>query len=207
MALENLFVRVKKTIGGVVIDGVISEIHDRKWRTTDHPVEFGADITDHTIIEPRLLTINGEITDTPLGGAAFSAIIDSVSRFGTSTTEGGTRSQQGYLALVALADLRETISVQTRLVLYENMIITGIQVGQNKDTSRTVKFAMTLKEIFIVESEVTELPAEQLEAGKTQDQATSTKNSGKVEGEEIDPDSAKGKSVLLQGVDFMGGIF
>lgn len=203
MALENLFIRTKNSIAGVNIDGIISEDHDRQWRTTDHPVELGANITDHTIIEPKKLTIVGEITDTPLGGAAFGAIIDTVGRFGTSTENGGTRSQQGYQQLIAVANARDVISVQTKLQLYDSMIISSIRTLQDKDSSKIVRFQMDLKEIFVVETEVVDIPPEQLAAGKTRQQASSPAVKGKVEQQTVDPESAKGKTALKSAIDWI----
>ena len=53
MAFENLFIRTRKSLGGIQLDAVLSESHNNVVRTTKNPVELGADITDHSIIEPK----------------------------------------------------------------------------------------------------------------------------------------------------------
>ena len=57
MAFENLFIRTKKSIGGIELDAVLTETHNNQVRLTKNPVELGADITDHAVIEPKRLNI------------------------------------------------------------------------------------------------------------------------------------------------------
>jgi len=62
MAFENLFIRTKRSIAGVQLDAMISEAHDNSVRLTKHPIEKGADITDHAVVEPKRITLNGVVT-------------------------------------------------------------------------------------------------------------------------------------------------
>lgn len=182
MSFENLFIRTKRSIGGVQLDAVISESHSNDVRITKNPVEFGVDITDHAVIEPKKLNIIAEVSDTPLGLAAFTQIVDLVTGlFGTSTTDNLTRSNAAYNALVSLQESREPIEVQTRLKLYTNMIILGISVTQDKDTSRIVNMNISLEEILITESEVVELSPEQLQEGSAKEQGSSPSKKGRQE--------------------------
>ena len=116
MAFENLFIRTKRTIGGIQLDSVLVEEHNTSITPTKNPVEVGVDITDHAIIDPTLLNITGVVSDSPLGTAAFGQIIDSISNlFGTSTSDNLTRSQQAYDAMLTLMYAREPIEVTTSL--------------------------------------------------------------------------------------------
>lgn len=47
-------------------DAVLSEAHELNGETTKHPVEKGSNITDHFILDPEVLTLEVQITNTPL---------------------------------------------------------------------------------------------------------------------------------------------
>lgn len=203
MALENLFIRTKKSLGGIQLDAVLSESHNNQLRVTENPVELGADIVDHSIIEPKRISIVAEVSDTPLGTAALGQIVDLVTGlFGTSTSTNITRSNAAYNALVQLMETREPIEVQTRLKLYTNMLITNIRTTQDKDTSRIVRMNIDLREVLITESEVVSLDAAQLQEGTTREQATSAEKKGRKEA--ITPEDSTNKSVLKSVIDWVG---
>ena len=183
MALENLFIRTKRFLGSIQLDAVLRETLTNTIRVTKNPVELGVDINDHAIIEPKRYTMEGAVSDTPLGFAALeniaSSIVDSVSGFfGDSTGEGATRSQAAYETLVALQETREPIEVQAGLTLLTNMLIENISVSQDKDTSRTLMFVAKLVEVQIVSTETISFPQESL-SGSAKQQASSTIDKGR----------------------------
>lgn len=203
MAFEQLFVRTKKSLGGIQLDAVLSETHTNEVRLTKNPIELGADITDHAIVEPKKINIIAQVSDTPLGVAALGQIVDSVTGlFGTSTSDNITRSNAAYNALVQLMENREPIEVQTKLKLYSNMLITSISTKQDKDSSRAVLLVINLDEALITESQIVKLDAEQLEEGSPREQATSPENKGRQEA--ITPNDTTNKSVLKSVLDWVG---
>lgn len=201
MAFENLFVRTKRSFGGIQLDAVLSESHTNNVRLTTNPVEFGVDITDHAIIEPKKLNIVAQVSDTPLGVAAFTQLVDLVTGlFGTATVDNLTRSNAAYNAMVQLQEQREPIEIQTKLKLYQNMIITGISTTQDKDTSRIVRMSINCEEVFITESDIIQLPASQLQSGATKQQAPSAENHGRRE--PVVPSDTTQTSVLKSVIDW-----
>ncbi len=160
MAIERIIIRTERDIDGVKIDGILTENTDVKVRVTTNPIESGADIIDHVIKVPVNLTLEGVITDTPLGAAAFANIgnaiggaIDSLTGLvGSSESQGLSRSQQGYKMLVDLLKKRELISIKTKLSEYDNLVFQSIIVNQDKNTSRAVFFTATFIEVFLVQS-------------------------------------------------------
>lgn len=158
MAFENLIIRNVHKIGGIQVDGIVRESTEVSVRATTNPVEFGADITDHIIRNPKRITLEGVATDTPLGAAAISnlastigGVADSVTGlFGSSEPKGLTRSQQVYKDLVDLLELREPIELITKLKTYDELIFESITVDQDKNTSRAVFFTATFIEIITV---------------------------------------------------------
>lgn len=195
MAFENLFVRTEKSIGGIQLDAVITETHNNQVRLTKNPVELGADITDHVIVEPKKINILAQVSDTPLGLAALGQIVDTVTGlFGTSTSQNVTRSNAAYNAMVQLMELREPIEVQTKLKLYSNMVITNITTTQDKNSSRVALMNITLEEVLISESKLVKLNADQLSEGSARNQGTSADNKGRQEA--VTPNETTSKSVL-----------
>jgi hypothetical protein len=203
MAFENLFIRTEKSIGGIQLDAVISEAHTNEVSLTSNPVELGAEITDHAVVQPKRLNIVAQVSDTPMGLAAFGQIVDLVTGlFGTSTTGNITRSNAAYNALIQLQEEREPIDIQTKLKLYTNMIITNVGVKQDKNTSRIVGMPIDLQQVIITESEVVQLTEEQLQAGSATEQASPAEKSGRKEA--VDPPAATNKSVLKSVIDWVG---
>lgn len=204
MAFEQLFVRTRKSIGGIQLDAVLSETHNNTVRLTKNPVELGADITDHAIVEPKKIVIVAEVSDTPLGLAALGQIVDLITGlFGTSTTQNITRSNAAFNAMVLLQEQREPLEIQTKLRLYQDMIITSLVTTQDKDSSRIALMTIILEEVLITESQVVQLTPEQLQAGTTTEQASSAEKKGRQES--VTPSDTTSTSVLKSVLDFIGG--
>lgn len=188
MSISKLFVKPRRSIGGITMDAVLSEGHSSSLNITNHPVEVGAEISDHAVIQPRELFISGEVTDTPLNLAAFGEIRNNINNlFGTSTNENETRSTQAYQAFEQLQEQRQFIDVQTGLKLYENCLITALAVTQDSDSSRSVSLNLTLRQVILVETQIvnindTEFKDFQLEASSgARAQGTSTESQGRKE--------------------------
>ncbi len=204
MAFENLFVRTKKSLGGIQLDAVLSETHTNEIRLTKNPVELGADITDHAIIEPKRINIVAQVSDTPLGTAALGEIVDLVTGlFGTATSDNITRSNAAYNAMLQLMEQREPIEVQTRLKLYTDMIITNLTTTQDKDSSRIALMTLNLEEVLITESQIVKLDPEQLQEGTAREQGSSPEKKGRQE--PVTPTESTNKSVLKSVTDWIGG--
>lgn len=91
------------TTNVVEFDATLSEKHDSGARATEHPVEEGANTTDHVRPELDVVSLEGIITNTPLNDASARFLDDSgrlVSRVaplfgapGPITLQGGTSQQ------------------------------------------------------------------------------------------------------------------
>ena len=202
MSFENLFIRTEKSIGGIQLDAVISESHTNEVSLTSNPVEFGAEITDNAVVQPKQLNIIVEVSDTPMGIIARGQIVDPVTGlFGTSTDENLTRSNSAYTRIIQLQEEREPIEIQTKLKLYTDMVITKVTTVQDKDTSRIARMSIDLQQVIITESEVVPLTEEQLRAGSAKEQASPAEKSGRKEAAE--PSATTNKSVLKTVIDWV----
>lgn len=141
-------------LGGIVVDATVSEEHMATCLITKNPVEDGAKITDHVTLEPVTLTVEGVISDTPLGFAIIGNIqnlVRSVSTlFGKSS-----RSVDAYNRLLKLRQDRQPFKVITGLKQYKNMILSDLSVVRTKDTGNAIHFRAVMEEINIVSSATT----------------------------------------------------
>lgn len=149
-------------IGGIRIDGSIQEETAQNMRVTQNPVESGETVADNILEEPRRFTMQGVITDTPLGIGAFTDITaysigGGISRFtgllGSSTPSGATRSSSAYQSLRALQRSKQLLTVESNLEVFENLAFENLSVTQDKDTSKAIFFTASFVEVLIVESE------------------------------------------------------
>ncbi len=131
----------------IILDAAVRESHEASITTTDHPVEFGANISDHAYINPRVFTLRGRISNTPLRTNSDSL----------SSSSGGTRSSAAWEMLETAMFKRDTITIDTVLKSYSDVVIERLSTEQDWQTARVLDFEMTLKEIFIVDLPTTEV--------------------------------------------------
>jgi len=207
MAFENLLIRTNRDIGGIVLDAVISETTTSTVRITRNPVELGADINDHAIIEPKEYSLEAVVSDSPLFGlgalSQIGSLVTSSGFFGSSSEDNRTRSQAAFDALIAIQEAREPITIQTGLKQYDNMLISNITVTQDKDKSRAIFFTAKLTEIILTSTQEIEFPNDSLLADSTQQQGSSAIN----EGQKALEDAASNKSIGASLFDNFGGFF
>ena len=135
-------------------DATLSENHIGNAQTTDHPVESGADLTDHIRSTPEELSLVGVVSDTPL-------ILLSSLRAEPSIPGGDpqNRSQDAYGFIKGIKDAGQLVQVTTTLRDYANMAVTGLSVPRDKDKSKIVEMSISLREIQIATTEQVEAPA------------------------------------------------
>ncbi len=135
------------TIGGFVIDAAPTESHTFDSTVTEHPIEEGSDVTDHVRVRPDRVSIEGIVSNTPIG--EVKAIRDSESPFAGEILP----APDAYAYLKQIRANREPVTVDTSLEKYENMILTSLVVPQNAQTGDAFRFRATFQEIQIVKTE------------------------------------------------------
>ncbi|MEX3929739.1 phage baseplate protein [Paraburkholderia sp. BR10936] len=93
---------ISRLIGTVRIDLTQQEQHDSTMRITDNPVESGAVVADHAVLEPRRLTVQGLMVDWAPAGVNYS-LADSII----------PRESADFLNLIALPVPLMTFTPQT----------------------------------------------------------------------------------------------
>lgn len=147
MGLLNLIFKKDNFIGTidleVELDVIISEGVSTSSTITQNPVEQGADVSDHIIINPLSFAMSGIVSDTPvkfLGGLSS----------GLSLLSGETPSVKAWDKLLQLQASREPFTLVTNLKEYDNVVIETLSTTQDKDTSKMLNFSATMKEIILV---------------------------------------------------------
>ena len=207
-------------VGAIEIDATISQGHQGQNEVTDHPVERGINIADHSRPKPDTIQIDGVISNTPISvnqkrRAIFLLGTENLTDPATGdpvnpqtssradTLEGVTgRAETVATQLRDLKDKGELLMVVTRLRTYENMLIESLSFPVDRTTGESVRFSVTLKQVRIVDNKVTEREVPRQPIGKKKT------NQGKKEAKPTDePTKVKvNKSILKHTVqgDFEG---
>lgn len=192
MAFENLFVRSngkqiftdksipegEEQLLSLRFDAILSETHNNKAVLTKNPVEDGASISDHIVIDPVQIVIVAIVSDTQLtsssvgaaanllgltGAAEFEAARAAIAvattgasllnRFSSSEETIASISKKAYADLEVLFRAGKPLTVSTKLRLYDNMFIIGMSTAQDVDMSSAVEVSITLEQAIIVYTE------------------------------------------------------
>ena len=137
-ALKNVSGRNVNLLKTLPIDVTISEGHQWSQEITDKPVEGGSKVSDNIILNPVVVNMSGILL-----------------------TDDSFTMQEKIDMLEELRKLREPFTVTTSLKTYEQMFFdSSIEITRDSSTSGGVFFSCTLKHINFIESQTTEVPAE-----------------------------------------------
>lgn len=191
-SLEALLLGTKRSLeptdlGGTVTgeaiipDVVISEMHSDEVSVTMHPVDVGAQISDHAFRQPATVVCI-------FGWSDSSRLVNSL--FDGSLFRGMDSVNEVYDRLLALKDQRQPLKLSTAKRVYDNVIITKITTTTTVDTENSALIEVTFQEILIAQpKEVTLASIKQASPSRT----ASLKNAG----QRI---ATNAQTALLQGV-------
>jgi len=173
-----IFKRSKAIIGGIRLDASLREVHTSSATVTENPIEGGKPIADNVILQPKVLQIDGVISDAPLSIFQFEQFIAGLGTiFGQSS-----RSMDAYQSLLKLQEDRIPFAVVTGLRSYENMILENLSVTRSASVGRALSFTASLKQIEFAYSRI--LPEENY-SEDNQNRGAGPVNRGNVPTEEI----------------------
>ena len=147
----------KRKIGTISAKVTLEELATDDLTISGHPVEAGADITDHAFSNPAQVVIqcgwsNADIE--ALSGFAEELLYDiSQGAFGADYVS------SVYAQLIALQKSRVPFDVVTGKRSYTNMLIASLAVTTDKESENILMVRVTCKQIIIVGTQVTTLPA------------------------------------------------
>lgn len=147
----------------VVLDASVSETHTSSASITSHPVESGANITDHVHREPDSITIQGVISNTSTAfpqGVVGVALIKSVANLVSGVSN--DLAKTAYDQLRQLVDGKELVKIVTTLREYNDMLIENLTVTRDSQYGDALNFTATARQVRLIKTssvEKTSIPA------------------------------------------------
>lgn len=147
-------------IGDVAIDCTVTETHTATATVTEHPVESGANITDHIRPDPVQLSITGIVSDTPIGSKQIQRAIEAggtkvqiTERETPANAAGFGRAAWAKLDAIRIAG--KPVKVVTRDKTYESMALVSLSVPKESKTGGALNFTAQFKQVRIVYNRTT----------------------------------------------------
>lgn len=131
-------VKEKVNIGGLFFDAVFSTTTEHQLMITQHPVQTGANASDHAYVQPIRITMDIGVSD------AMAYRIP-----GAYDNLGPTKSISAYRALCRMQEMRLPVRVLTRLNTYDNMLIESIVVNDDVSTLYALKATVQLVQVLV----------------------------------------------------------
>ena len=159
-----------------IFDAILSQDHNQSAQITEHPVQTGANISDHAYMQPARLTL--EI-----------AMSDAMDMYTAGQFTEGAKSVSAYLALKTMCKNRQPLTIMTRLDTYANMLIENMHAIEDYKTLYGLKCPVYFRQIMI--GQINTQPS------STQPQVTNSNNLGTQQS--TSPTSSQ--SSILSGLD------
>lgn len=136
----NQFGLQRVLINGFPVDATVSESHDHAAEVSEYPRESGTVSSDHVRIKPLKITIEGIVSDCPLGDLATDP-----SRVGIAVM-----TQQAYSNLLLTFATTEPIDIVTSLQTYKSMVLDGLSIPRESGEPFQLHFKATFTQVTIV---------------------------------------------------------
>lgn len=190
--LEALLLGTKRAIEVSSIDGVltgevlipdvtVSEMHSDEVTLTKHPVDTGAQITDHAYSEPAVVVCT-------FGWSDSSRLINTLISSATGLLTGGALGDSGalgglfkgeettqgiYEKLLELQKNRTPLKLSTKKRVYETVIIRRLETTTTVDTEHALIVEVTFEELLTAKAKAVAL-AEITQADPSRTASTKT---------------------------------
>lgn len=151
-------------LDALTIDVTLSEVHTMNSDITEHPMEEGADVTDHVRPKPVELRMEGLITETPIDDSLLAAAIRAAPVLGiaagavtavSSLLKGTSLSKTAFDKLRGFRDNVTLLSIFTPYRSYSKMVLETLVI--NRDHDEALKFTATFRELTFVSSGITSI--------------------------------------------------
>lgn len=152
----------------LTFDCTLTEQSRRAADVTRHPIEDGADVTDHVRPEPVTLTLQVVATTSPLGGLAEAD---------------AQRDRTFRRDVIEIKEARELVTVLCELGEFTGMVISGIDDRQDAGTGEAYIASLTLTEIRRAVRVVTLVPPDPADERRIQTAQDAGSQQGKQPGD------------------------
>ncbi|MBG6243107.1 MAG: hypothetical protein EKE20_15395 [Candidatus Symbiopectobacterium sp. Dall1.0] len=143
--LSTLFHLQTRKIGLIVPSVVVSEKHSDRLEITEHPVEVGAEVSDHAYKCAAEVVVQ-------VGFAGGGSLLDFAHKL-TATNLTGLSPRETYQALLKLQSDRIPFDVVTGKRLYKNMLLQHLEVTTDRVSENVLNATLTLREVMITRTQ------------------------------------------------------
>jgi hypothetical protein len=144
MSIAQLFFRKGNYIQEIELDIIVIESAQTTSRLTENPVEQGANVNDHIIIEPMTFTVEGVVSNSS------STTIGQFTQVPSVFNQDSSKAKEAWNDLLELQASRQPFTLVQGLREYNNIVILSLNESQDKDTSNGLFFTATMKEVILV---------------------------------------------------------
>jgi len=148
------------TLAEIPIDVVTTRTYRFGAEVTSFPVEGGEEIGDHVRLEPNELDVEGMVSNAPLDAAGESTSPLGLRGDANAERRPGmpVRIQSAYDLLTSAYRNRQPLTIVTEYQIFDDMIITSLEIPRARDTGIALNFSLSLKHISVVYTESATLP-------------------------------------------------
>jgi hypothetical protein len=136
------------TLQMYVPDAVMRVEHQQEAHITEHPVQTGANISDHAYAMPARVTLDIGMSDA-MSAYASSTSSDAAMAAGAWSGSSKSKSVNAFTEITSWATSRVIVSVGTRLKVYSNMMVESITPEETNKTKTSLRCRVTFKQVFI----------------------------------------------------------
>ena len=215
MSLITLFTKSAPTLAGVEFDAVLEDTLSLSVKYTEYPIEAGATVRDHGIVQPFQWRLTGAVSNNPIRPTVASIGAGALSNFTNSGVLAGlaglsagllsggseTRSSNALEFLIALTTGRESFDVDAGDIVLKNMVIANISRTKDASNEDGLIFVADLTELSTLERVLARnaIPktSELLDGDPSKTQSVGGISSGQVQPLNISPSIANTVSGLL----------
>lgn len=172
----------KTNIAGLFFDAILNVSTEHSATITQHPVQSGANISDHMYLEPVQITMEIGMSD-----AMASMVMGQWAGVG-----GSSKSVNAYQKLVELQAARIPFTVLDRLNTYNNMVIKSVSVNDDFRTKNGLRATVSMQQLIMANVTEEKVSAREwtsgsgVNRGETQPQEVPTSIAGQIEGDTVD---------------------
>lgn len=131
----------QRSVGSITADITVEERGTDELVITSHPVERGANITDHAYKNPAVLDLRLAWSNSSAKAAGDEGYV-----------------QRIYQKLLDLQAARELINIVTGKRSYSNMLIRALRTATDETTETSLFIDMTCQEVIIASTTTTTIP-------------------------------------------------
>lgn len=155
---------VDATFEKVILDGTVSETYDGEATATEHPIEDGADITDH--VRPGLQRLTLDVVVSAHPGPGSPAQADLTGWTGTARDNPAARPAVVRALLARLRDEGTEVDVETGIGAWESMLILTISEARSSERGDGFRATVTFREFRRVSTGEVAAPSPRVERGR-----------------------------------------